>query len=120
MDINDVMEINKENKLFIEEMLASYNHSIKKYIIFDNSTVKINMDDIHHLLIYPADAKSGIAEEIRDKTTKYFVTQTADIVVDANSNRDINIMYVRSGLDRITRDKEVLKLISDLSSAHWI
>ena len=109
MDINDVMEINKENKLFIEEMLASY-----------NSTVKINMDDIHHLMIYPADAKSGIAEEIKDKKTKYFVTQTADIVVDANSNRDINIMYVRSGLDRTTRDKEVLKLVSDLSSAHWI
>ena len=43
MDINDVMEINKENKLFIEEMLASYNHNIKKYIIFDNSTVKINI-----------------------------------------------------------------------------
>ena len=117
---NDVMEINKENKIFIEEMLAKYNHSIKKYIIFDNSTVKINMDNIHNLLIYPADAKSGIAEEIRDKTTKYFVTQTADIVVDANSNRDINIMYVRSGLDRTSRDKEVLKLISDLSSAHLI
>lgn len=118
MDNNDVMEINKENKIFIEEMLANYN--IKKYIIFDNSTVKINMNDIHHLMIYPEDAKSGIAEEIGNKTTKYFVTQTADIVVDANSKKDINIMYVRSGLDKITRDKEVLKLKSDLSSAHWI
>ena len=110
--IDDIMKINEENKEYITNFLKGY--KIKKYIIFDNSTVKYPEEDITYLLMYPDNAKYGMADDIKNKEKKIFVTQTADIVVDVNEDGSIKVMYVRSGLDKVNRDKEILELYNEL------